>query len=122
MILIYEAINMIISIHKLIESVAAFEKTAYRIYFPVRFFSKVFLCIFVMAMAAGILWYNILCSVSVFVLMYMVYYIYVFSSVWKIYNLSYMKIAVFTFLNIILFFVLGCVSQTALVRILVIIL
>ena len=104
---------MFVSFRQMIVLTEDYEKWSPRIYFPTRLFTRALMTIYFFAFGIGLFWYNILASVSVFLLLAMLYYIFLFSSVWKIFDLSTIKFVLFLLISIPAAITIGVLVQKA---------
>ena len=106
---------MFISFRQMIMMTDEFEKWSPRIYFPLTFFTRALLTVYFFAFGIGLFWYNILASVSMFFLLAMLYYVFLFSSVWRVFELSVGRFVSFLLITIPAAITVGYLAQKAFV-------
>ena len=104
---------LFVSFKQMILMTEEFEKHSPRIYFPLSFFIRSMLTLYFFAFGVGLFWYNILASVSMFLLLCLLFYVFLFSSVWKVFDLSVGRFAIFLAFTVPVATAVGFLAQKA---------
>lgn len=105
----------LVSHKQLIDFAYVLEQDTKYIDFPVKLFINCFYTIFFYSFFIGLFAYNVLYCVSVFILLFMSYYTFLFASLWKLYQLSIIKLLAFQLICCSLIISLGYLSQKPLI-------
>ena len=108
----------LVSHKQLIDLTYMLEQDTKYIKFPVKLFTNCFYTIFFYSFFMGLFAYNILYSVSLFILLFMSYYTFLFANLWKLYRLSIIKILTFQLVCCSFVILLGFLSQKPLILLL----
>lgn len=108
----------LVSHKQLIDLTYMLEQDTKYIKFPVKLFTNCFYTIFFYSFFMGLFAYNILYSVSLFILLFMSYYTFLFANLWKLYRLSIIKLLTFQLVCCSFVILLGFLSQKPLILLL----
>ena len=108
----------LVSHKQLIDLTYMLEQDTKFIKFPVKLFTNCFYTIFFYSFFMGLFAYNILYSVSLFILLFMSYYTFLFANLWKLYRLSIIKLLTFQLVCCSFVILLGFLSQKPLILLL----
>jgi len=108
----------LVSHKQLIDLTYMLEQDTKFIKFPVKLFTNCFYTIFFYSFFMGLFAYNILYSVSLFILLFMSYYTFLFANLWKLYRLSIIKLLTFQLVCCSFVIFLGFISQKPLILLL----
>lgn len=105
----------LVSHKKLIDSTYKLEQDTKYINFPVKLFVNCFYTIFLYSFFIGLFAYNVLYSVSVFIILFIGYYTFLFVNLWRVYRLSIIKLLIFQIVCIAIAILLGLLAQKPLI-------
>lgn len=108
----------LVSHKQLIDLTYMLEQDTKFIKFPVKLFTNCFYTIFFYSFFMGLFAYNILYSVSLFILLFMSYYTFLFANLWKLYRLSIIILLTFQLVCCSFVILLGFLSQKPLISLL----
>ena len=105
----------LVSHKQLIDLTYSLEQDTKYINFPVKLFANCFFTILFYCFFMGLFAYNILYSVSLFILLFIGYYIFLFTNLWRVYQLSVVKLLVFLLVCCCIVVCLGFLAQKPLI-------